>query len=162
MKKSMTSPKVSAANTLMPSTITASCPLSFGTIIHSMPSSLAEKAHESTPGTGRISPLRPTSPMIHTRSVSSAGIISRPHRIPTAIARSYAVPSFLKSAGDRLTVIFFAGSGTPAFRSATLTRSLASLTSAAISPTRLIPGSPLPTSTSTSTFFASIPRSAIL
>ena len=158
----MTSSSVSAPNTFIPSTITASCPFAFGTIIHSIPSSLAANAHESTPGTGRISPFSPTSPMMQTRSVNSTGIISSPHRIPIAIGRSYAVPSFRRSAGDRLTVIFFAGSGHPAFRKATLTRSLASRTSAAINPTRLIPGSPFPTSTSTSTLFASIPNSAIL
>jgi len=81
-------------------------------------------------------------------------------RVPTAIGRSKTGPSFLMSAGARLTVILREGSSQFEFRIAARTRSLASCTAVSGSPTMANAGRPPPTSTSTSIGYASSPRTA--
>ncbi len=54
--------------------------------------------------------------------------------MPTAIGKSKRVPSFFKSAGARLTVIFFAGAGMPLFLSAVRMRLLLSFTAVSGNP----------------------------
>jgi len=68
---------------------------------------------------------------------------------PTAIGKSKPVPAFLKSPGDKETVMRRGGSSKPEFASAAETRSRLSLTSPAGSPTRVQCGMPRETSTST-------------
>ena len=88
-----------------------------------------------TPLTGRISPLRDSSPM-NTVSLSSAEkswplAASR----DTAMGRSYTEPSFLRSAGARFTVMRVEGISKPLFFIAERTRSRDSFTAASGSPT---------------------------
>ena len=78
-------------------------------------------------------------------------------RIAAAMARSKPVPSFLRSAGDRLMVTFLGGSSTPRFRMAVRTRSWASRTSEARYPTKDQPGRPPLTSASTDTWVPHMP-----
>ena len=77
-------------------------------------------------------PSSPSSPRKSVFSnISLYGINSSDMRTAIAIARSKPVPSFLMSAGERFTVIFFAGIINPVFLRAERTLSLASLTDAA-------------------------------
>ena len=83
--------------------------------------------------------------------------ISSAHNVPTAIARSYPVPCLGILAGDIFTVTRLGLGLSPEFLSATLTRSLDSLTSAARIPPISNPGSPFCTSTSTATISGTTP-----
>ncbi len=83
-------------------------------------------------------------------------------RIAIAIARSWPVPSFGRSAGARFTVIRRDGTSKPELRSAARTRSRASSTALPASPTMVSPGRPKATSTSTRTGIPSTPMTEAL
>ena len=77
--------------------------------------------------------------------------------MPVAMARSWPVPSFGRSAGARLMVIRRDGTSKPELRSAARTRSRASSTALPARPTMVSPGRPKATSTSTRTGTPSTP-----
>ena len=77
------------------------------------------------------------------------------------IAVGILAPSFFTSAGARWTVILRWGNSYPAFFSAERTRSLLSFTAPSGNPTVANWGSPWAISTSTSTWMASMPTSAL-
>ena len=129
--------------TLMSSTTAPSSRFSAGRIHRRMPCALAVCTMGRTPRTGRISPLRPSSPATRTSSKSSCRSISIQISSPTATGRSITIPRLGMSAGARFTVIRAAGSGIPVFFNATRTRSPASRTSPLMNPTMLKAGSPL-------------------
>ena len=64
----------------------------------------------------RMPPSRESSPkkMFHEKIMINTNALPA-NNIPKAIGKSKRVPSFFKSAGARLTVIFFAGRGYPLF-----------------------------------------------
>ena len=120
--------------------------------------SLAISAMESAPLTGLILPSRESSPVNKYPSRTVCSINPSDAMIPTAIGRSNAEPSFLRSAGARLTVICFRGKLKPIFFKEALTLSRLSFTAASGRPTIEKCGSPREEiSTSTSTLKASIP-----
>jgi len=88
----------------MPSTMAASKAFSSGTKAAAMPISLALKAAVKTPLTLLMLPSRESSPMKKQFRVDDSLINSSAARIPTAMGKSNAVPSFFMSAGARLTV----------------------------------------------------------
>ena len=108
---------------------------------------------------GRSEPSSASSPK-NTRSgaKNTTCPVARSRHI--AIARSKCAPSFLRSAGARLTVTLCVGKRNPLFFTALLTRSRDSLTAASGKPTMSQLGSPLLTSASTSTPIPSSPFSA--
>ena len=128
-----------------------------------MPADWAAATSDSTPFTGRTLPSSASSP---SRAVDSSRLRSGSWpdaaRMPTAMATSYAVPSFGTSAGARLTVIRRDGSSKPELRSAERTRSRASCTWLPASPTMVSDGRPKATSTSTRTGSPSTPSSEAL
>ncbi len=130
-------------------TAAPSAAFSFGSMQQEIPCFLASLTIGSAPFTGFTSPFSPSSPIISVFAAFSGGRCCSAVKIPTATGRSSSEPSFLKSAGERLTLIHIDGNGIPAFFSATFTRSLASFTSEFGSPTIWKQGSPLDTSTST-------------
>ncbi len=103
------------------------------------------------PFTGLKSPFRASSPMNAVFSSFDWSSIPEEDRIPTAIGRSYSVPTFSMSAGARFTVIFFTGNFIPMFSIADFTLSLLSLTAVSGNPTVINCGSPWVMFTSTST-----------
>ncbi len=100
---------------------------------------------------GFNSPFNPNSPTNMVSMVASSGIHPNASNTPTAMGKSYPFPSFLTSAGAKLIVILLGGSSTLLFNNATLTRSLASLTSLLRLPTISKQGNPPVTHTSTCT-----------
>ena len=88
---------------------------------------------------------------------SRCGSTPDAQRMPRAIGRSNAAPTFRTSVGARLTVTRSGGNGNPQFRIAVRTRSRLSRTVASGNPTIVTPGSPGETSTSTETGTASRP-----
>ena len=106
---------------------------------------LPSSASSPTTATGRMRPSR-------TQPVAA--------RMPSAIGRSNAGPSFRKSAGARLTVMRSGGNGNPALRIAVRTRSRLSRTAESGSPTVVNDGNPGDTSTSTRMSAASTPTRA--
>ena len=93
-----------------------------------------------SPGTGRTSPPRPSSPS--SAHGPRGRTCSEPTRIAIAIPRSSAEPAFGTSAGARLTVMRRGGWTNPLLRSAPRTRSRASRRAASARPTIVKPGQP--------------------
>ena len=114
------------------------------------------------PLTALTLPSRLNSPIITDDSSISVLIMPSAARIPAATGRSNPFPAFLISAGEILTIIFCGRSIIPEFLTATLTRSLASVTCAARQPLISNDGSPSPASVSTFTIHASSPASVTL
>ena len=108
----------------------------------------------------RTVPSRPSSPTKSLPSSVDGSSCPVATRIPIAIGRSNAVPSFLTSAGARLIVILRGGSLNPELTSAAPTRSLLSFTAPMGNPTIVHCGKPAAASTSTMMSYASIPMSA--
>ena len=77
--------------------------------------------------------------------------------MPKAMGRSKPDPVFLRLPGARFTTTFSPGIANPEALMPARTRSWASLTAVSAIPTMDIPGSPLPTETSTVTGCASTP-----
>src|SRR5262245_14451754 len=96
------------------------------------------------------------------RAVSRRSRFTRPvaQRIPSAVGRSNAAPSFRRSAGARLMVMRSRGNSKPAFLMAARTRSRLSRTAESGRPTVVNEGRPFVTSTSTETVVTSTPWSA--
>src|SRR3989338_1848455 len=113
------------------------------------------------PGTPRSFPSSESSPQKILFSTRALSIASLATRIPIAIAKSNADPSFLRSAGARLTVIFFVGKTKSLFLMAARTRSALSRQAVSGRPMMLKEGSPFDMSISTSTGNASIPITAL-
>ena len=135
----------------------ASAAFSLGRNKHRLPASRTAIAMDNAPRTGRNSPLRLISP-INTLS-SGNGSVSVPNAdsSPRRIGRSYTAPSFLISAGARLTVFRQGGICMPMLRAAVITRSRDSFTAAPGRPTRSKEGNPLLSPHSTVTRYPSIP-----
>ena len=107
---------------------------------------------DNTPLTGFTRPSRESSPAIRYPFTISWVRMPSAISMPMAIGRSKADPSFLISAGARLTTTCLSGKSNPVFLRAARTRSLLSLTAASGRPTVEKKGSPLlAMSTSTST-----------
>lgn len=79
----------------------------FGTRQHLHPSFFAKSTVCSTPPTGYTWPFNPSSPTTITFLTNSSGRIPNAARRAAATGRSYLVPCFLISAGERFTVILF-------------------------------------------------------
>ena len=125
-----------------------------------MPISRAMATMGSTPFTGRSLPFRDNSPI----NIESASILvcicSVAVRIPIAMGRSYCEPSLRRSAGARLTTVFFAWSLKPEFSKAAWMRSWLSLMVLSGRPTMNSPMPPEATFTSAVTATASMPEIA--
>src|SRR5690606_16676942 len=101
-----------------------------------------------------------SSPMKNGSAIRSAGTSRAAPAIATAIARSKWPPFFGRPAGNRLTVIRASGQANPLLMTAERTRPRASLSAVSSRPIRWMPGTPRPTSASTSTTRPLIPTSA--
>ena len=134
-----------------PDTTAASSTFSGGTRMPFLPSARARSAIGRTPRTRRTSPESASSPVTHHPESPCATSWSDDASIPSAMGRSKLGPSFLMSAGARLTVVRAIGGRKPELTSAVQTRSELSLTAASGSPTTTTLGSPCPESTSIST-----------
>src|SRR5208337_5010036 len=147
----------------MPATTAASAAFSTGRSTPFSPRLFASSAMESAPLTGLTFPSSDNSPA-RIKLPSKRGLIAPSAAIiPTAIGRSKDEPSFLRSAGARLTVICFKGKLKPIFFRAAFILSRLSLTAASGSPTIEKCGSPFDEiSTSTSTRCASMPITCAL
>ena len=150
--RSVPAPRTSAPGTADPSAAAAA-----GTMTSDAPASRAAETSATMPGTDRRVPSRASSPISATRSRPCASSCPDATRIPTAMARSWPVPSLGRSAGARLTVIRRAGTSKSELRRAARTRSRASSTALPARPTIVRPGSPKETSTSTRTGTPSTP-----
>ena len=110
------------------------------------------------PGTERIVPSRPSSPMnaqpLTVADSSSPVATSR----PTAIGRSSPAPVLRTDEGAKLTVTLRSGQGSPLESRAARTRSRASRQAVSGNPTTAKPGRPLETCTSTRTGRPRTPR----
>ena len=122
--------------------------------------SAAASAAGSAPITAISEPSSESSPSATCAATSSFGSTSIAARIDSAIGRSKCEPSFGRSAGERLTVIRFAGSASPIAVIAARTRSRASLTALSGSPTTVNAGKPAAMAHCTSTSRASTPWNA--
>ena len=87
------------------------------------PICFAADTRTNTPLTGFTLPSSPSSPIKRESFNFSADNSSKAPKTAAAMGRSKAVPSFLLPAGDKLTVIFLAGSRKSEFFRAVLTRS---------------------------------------
>ena len=87
-----------------------------------------------TPLTGRNIPSSPNSPIIIYSPSISVLILPLAPNMPIAMERSYPLPSFFMSAGERLTVISATGIFLPIFINAAFIRSKLSFTAASASP----------------------------
>src|SRR3990170_1228405 len=99
-------------NTVIPDTTAASEALAMGTKQLVNFSSLAIIAIGKTPWTYRTVPSRESSPT-NKEFARSASIVPDANKIPKAIGKSYAGPSFGISAGARLIVIRLGGKSIP-------------------------------------------------
>ena len=152
--------RLSAGWTANPWTTAASSAFSRGTHTASTPRLRASMAMGSTPRTGRTDPSSESSPRNSVRSRFLSPEAGSEARMTRAMGRSKAAPSFFTSAGARLTVIRWGGKEYPELRMAAFTRSLLSLTALSGSPTTEKEGSARAMSTSTSTRYASTPKTA--
>lgn len=141
----------------IPSTTAASLKLPSGRTIPLYPRRRASIAMGRTPFTGRSAPSSASSPISAQSSRCFSETFSLAASTPAAMGRSYAGPSFLISAGARFTVMRRRGNSKPEFRTAEITRFLASRTEASGSPTMKRLGSPGAMSTSTVTRAPLIP-----
>ena len=132
----------------------ASATFSVGSTSVRVPVDATRRATGSAPRTARTLPSSPSSPTTTSSRKLSTGICPVAARMPSAMGRSNAVPSFLTSAGARFVVIRRGGTLKPEFASAAPTRSLLSLTEPAGRPTMNHCGSPKAQSTSTVTSYA--------
>ena len=140
-----------APRTRMSRTTAPSAALSAGTITSRAPAACAADTSAMTPGTGRSDPSSASSPISAVRPSRVASSWPDATRTPVAMARSWPVPSFGRSAGARLMVMRRDGTSKPELRSAARTRSRASSTALPARPTMVRPGRPKATSTSTRT-----------
>ena len=122
--------------------------------------SAAASAAGSAPITGISEPSSESSPSATWAATSSRGSTSMAASSARAIGRSKCEPSLGRSAGERLTVMRFAGSARPIEVIAARTRSLASETALSGRPTRLKAGRPAAIAHCTSTSRASTPWKA--
>ena len=152
--------KFFAVKTCSSSTRRASLTFSDATNIFSKPDSRAFIVIGKIPGIPFSVPSRDNSAANKVFSSDSTGIKPCAANNPTAIERSSPAPSFRKSAGARLTVIFCCFKKMPVFFIAVLTRSLASLTAPVGKPTISNAGIPFDASTSTSMIMPSTPKVA--
>ena len=137
----------------------ASSPLPLGIKSVVNPAVCAARAEGSTPETGRNAPSSPSSPKNIFPDGSNV-ICPDAKRYPSAIGKSKAGPSFLMSAGAKLTItrwLFLCGASAPRFRMAALIRSRDSCTSLSARPTMEKIWSPGEISTSTDIGWASKP-----
>ena len=107
----------------MPSTTAPSEIFSSGINTRFSPFARAIATSGSTPFIGRRRPLSDSSPMNIDSSSIAVVSCSVAISIPTAMARSYCEPSLRRSAGARLTTVFFARSLYPEFSNAACIRS---------------------------------------
>ena len=135
-----TAPRCGAGRTSTPGTAAASAAFSGATTRRSLPCAREASAIERTPGTGRTSPSRASSPTRVIPSRPSAGTSPVAARIAIATARSNPVPLFGRSAGARFTTRFRPGRGRPICRRAERIRSRLSRTAASGRPTTVRPG----------------------
>src|SRR5690606_3721935 len=149
-----------AGTTVMSGTRRASAAFAAGTITVRAPASAAASTAGRTPRTGRSGPPSPTPPRKNGSAIRSAGTSRAAPAIATAIARSKWPPFFGRPAGNRLTVIRASGQANPLLMTAERTRPRASLSAVSSRPIRWMPGTPRPTSASTSTTRPLIPTSA--
>ena len=119
----------------MPSMQRTSLRFFSGSITRFTPASSAEITIGSTPRTGRTAPSRESSPSAAVSRRASGLIAPAQANTPRAMGRSKAGPSFLRSAGARLTVSRSAGKEKWQLRSAARTRSRDSRTAASGRPT---------------------------
>ena len=145
----ITSMRLLAPITWTPGTRAASATFCAATTTVSTPASAATTAG-STPGTGRSRPSRPSSARNIFPASASAGTASAAARMATAIARSKPDPRLGRAAGERPTVIFEFGQVSPLLTIAARIRSRASRSAVSGRPTRIVAGSPLAMSASTS------------
>src|SRR6185436_12082937 len=144
----------------MPVMAAASFAESLGTNICLNPNSLANSATKKAPLVWRNDPSNDNSPINNVLAGTSHCKVSL--KMPTAIGKSYILPSLGTSAGAMLTVIFLAGKSMPQLAIAVRTRSLLSATALSANPTISKEGNPrLATLTSTSTWMVSNPTLAI-
>ena len=143
---STNSPRLAMRRTRPSAATDASAALAIGTTTSRSPSAPTIGA---TPFTGRSDPSRPSSPMNANAPIASAGITSLAASTPTAIARSSPEPALRSPDGARLTVILCFGQGWPLLVTAALARSRDSRIDTSGRPTRLKPGKPADTWTST-------------
>ena len=143
----------------MPCTRAASFALSCGTKTVVIPCSFNPITRGKTPFTFLKDPSKDNSP--RNAILRSSGIfIPCSFNIPIAIGKSKLVPSFLMSAGARLTITLPVGNVKPEFLIAEWTLSRASLIELSGNPTMLILGREFVVSTSTSILYALIPTVA--
>ena len=128
-----------------------SAALPAGSTTSSMPCSLALMTIGSAPRTGCRLPSRDSSPMSRVRVRSRFSIWWEAISTATAMGRSKAGPSFLTSAGARLTVSRAMGMVKPELTMAAPTRSRLSLMDASGRPMISRDGMPLAAKTSTVT-----------
>ena len=143
---STSSPRFATRRTRPKATTWASVALAIGTTTSRSPTAPTIGA---TPLTGRSDPSRPSSPMNAIPSIASAGMTSLAASTPTAMAKSSPEPALRSPDGARLTVIRCFGQGSPLLSTAARARSLDSRIDVSGRPTRLNPGSPPDTWTST-------------
>ena len=118
----------------MPPMYAASRALPAGTTNLEYPRALAEMRMGKMPAKGRSLPSSASSPK-NTVPAHSPASCPVAFKMPTAMARSKYEPSFFRSAGARLTVIFWVGNRRPLFLRAERTRSRLSLTAVSGKPT---------------------------
>ncbi len=153
-------PRVCAAPTVTPRSPTRPPRRFAGGSTNVRPVGAMRRAMGSAPRIARSEPSSPSSPTAArpVNAVASSCFVAT--RMPSAIGRSKAVPSFRMSAGARFTVIRRGGTANPEFTSAAPTRSRLSFTAPAGRPTIVNCGSPVAASTSTVTSYALIPMTA--
>ena len=124
----------SAGSTVTPSTSAASALSTAGTKTWVNPSSLARATIGRMPAVWRRLPSSESSPRntVFDRLADTCPVLTR---MPMAMGRSYAGPSFLRSAGARLAVMRRIGNSQPELRMAARTRSRASWTALSGRPT---------------------------
>lgn len=155
-----TSARDPAARTSIPGTSLASASFPYGTIAVSNPARAAAKTAGRTPGTGRILPSRPSSPIWTVRAMERDSTAPPAARHATATPRSNPAPCFGRLAGERLTVSRRRGRSKPAFLQALCTRWTASPNDLSGRPMIRNSGVWLDMSASTSTRCPSTPVSA--
>ena len=141
----------------IPSTQRTSMALARGSTMALSPSARAASVMGSTPRTGCSAPLSESSPTNATSLSAAPGISRLQASSPTAMGRSKLGPSFLRSAGARLTVMRSSGILYPLFKMAAFTRSRDSRTVVSGRPTISKAGMPKLTFTSARTGKLSMP-----
>ena len=163
-KSATASARLTTPYTATPTANAASQAFSCGTIIAGTPALRASSAIGSTPRNGRTVPSRPSSPSTIRLASFAASTPPWQAMIPSAIGKSKAAPSFLRSPGASEMIETPNGGSCPLDASADQTRWRLSRIAVSGSPTivTLVSGPPPRTSTSTSTRKAFTPCTAAL